>query len=175
MNELKKMFLGLTASTLVLSSFTFAPLAARAQAEVSEGPMDEVVLVTEEGGPPMDVHESWAEKMGLSDEQMEKLISLKSDYAVKTAEQKAQLMADWKKMMMLMTASEVDKSAIQSLHEKMDSIKSDLSSAHLHHMMDVMEVMTSKQRSTMRHEMLVHMSDPHHMKREQHWKMHHHN
>ncbi len=171
MSELKKMFLG--ASIMVLGSFTFPPLPVSAQAEAPEGPPEEVVLVTEEGSPPqseMDCCQPWAEKMGLSDEQMEKLVSLKSEYMVKTAPQKAELMSDMKQMMLLMTASSLDKSAIMSLHDKMSTIKSDLCTARVNHMISAMEVLTSKQRSEMHHHMLVHMSSPHHMQ----GGMHHH-
>ena len=106
----------------------------------------------------MDCCQPWAEKMGLSDEQMEKLVSLKSEYMVKTAPQKAELMSDMKQMMLLMTAPSLDKQAIMSLHDKMSSIKSDLCTARVNHMISAMEVLTSKQRSDMHHHMLVHMS-----------------
>ena len=166
MNELKKMFLGLTASTVVLTSFAFLPLVARAQAEAPEGPPDEIVLVTEESTPPgeeMDCCQPWAEKMGLSDEQMEKLVSLKTEYMTKTAQHKAEVMSDMKQMMLLMTASKLDRQAIMSLHDKIASIKSDLCTARVNHMIDAMEVLTPKQREDMHHHMLVHMVDPHHM------------
>ena len=169
MGELKKMFLG--ASTIILASFTFSivPALAQAEAETAEGPPEEIVLVTEEGGPSeTDCCQPWAEKMGLSDEQMEKLVSLKSEYMVKTAPQKAEFMSDMKQMMLLMTAPSLDKQAIMSLHDKMSSIKSDLCTARVNHMISAMEVLTSKQRSEMHHHMLVHMSSPHHMQGDMH-------
>jgi Spy/CpxP family protein refolding chaperone len=164
------MFLGLTASTIVLAGFTFSGLPARAQAEAPEGPPEQSVPVINEEdvvSPDMDSAadccEPWAEKMGLSDEQMEKLVSLKSEYAEKIAPQKAELMADMKKMMLLMTASSLDKSAVMSLHEKIANIKADMCTARVNHMLSVAEVMTPKQRADIRHHMLVHMVSPHHM------------
>ena len=176
MNEIKNMLLSLTASTVVLTSFAMSALPSRAQSEAPDGgPEQSAPMVTDEDvvspdmDAPADCCQPWAEKMGLSDEQMEKLVSLKSEYAVKIAPQKAELMSDMKQMMLLMTASSLDKQAILSLHEKMANIKSDLCSARVHHMLSAMDVMTSKQRSEMRHHMLVHMVDPHHMH-----DMHHH-
>ena len=169
MRELKNVLLGLTASTVVLASFAMSSLPVRAQAEAPEGPPEQSVPVIndEDVSPDMDASsdccEPWAEKMGLSDEQMEKLITLKSEYAVKTAPQKAEMMSDMKQMMLLMTASSLDKSAIMSLHEKIANIKSDLCTARVNHMLSVAEVMTPKQRADMRHHMLVHMVSPHHM------------
>ena len=174
MNEFKNMFLGLTASTIVLTSFAISTLPSRAQSEALEGQPELIAAANEESAPldpdgPAECCQPWAEKMGLSDEQMEKLVSLKSEYAVKTAPQKAELMSDMKQMMLLMTASSLDKQAVLSLHEKMANIKSDLSTARVNHMLSAMAVMTPKQRTDMRHRMLMHMVDPHHMH-----DMHHH-
>jgi Spy/CpxP family protein refolding chaperone len=166
MNELKKIFLGLTAVTVVLANFSITALPSRAQAEAVEGPPEEIVLVNEEAPPPggeVDCCQPWAEKLGLSDEQMEKLVSLKSEYMVKTAPQKAELRSDMKQMMLLMTASRLDRQAITSLHDKMSDLHADLCKAHMNHMIDAMEVLTPKQREDMHHHMLVHMVDPHHM------------
>src|SRR5579872_5705556 len=141
MIELKKIFLGLTASTIVLANFSLTTLSARAQSETVEGPPEEIVLVNEEAPPPgpggeMDCCQPWAEKLGLSDEQMEKLVSLKSEYMTKTAPQKAELMADMRQMMLLMTASRLDRQAIMSLHDKMSDLKSDLCKSRLNHLLD---------------------------------------
>ena len=161
----RNMVLGMVASTVLLTSFAFLPLVARAQEEI-QGPPEEVALVNEEVmavGPGEECCEPWAEKLGLSDEQMERLVSLKSEYMAKTAPQKAEMMADMKQMMLLMTASSLDKSAIMSLHDKMAGIHSDLCAARVNHMMDAMNVLTSKQREDLHHRLLVHMVDPHHM------------
>ena len=176
MNELKNMFFGFTASTVVLASFAMSTLPSKAQSEAPESSSEQSVpMITDEevASPDMDSPseccQPWAEKIGLSDEQMEKLVSLKSENAVKTAPQKAELMSDMKKIMLLMTASSLDKQAILSLHDKIANIKSDLCTARVHHMISVMEVMTPKQRAEMRHQMLVHMVSHHHMS-----DMHHH-
>ncbi len=103
------------------------------------------------------------EKLGLSDEQMEKLVSLKSEYEVKTAPQKAELMSEMKKMALLMSASKLDKDAVMALHEKIASTKSALCTDRVNHMLSAMEVMTEKQREEIHHRMLVHMLGHHHM------------
>ena len=98
----------------------------------------------------------WPEKLGLTDEQLVKLVSIKSDYAVNTAKQKAELETNKKKMIILMTEPKLDKAAILALNEKIDSLKTSLTDARVNQMLTVMNVMTPNQREQMRHHMLVH-------------------
>jgi Spy/CpxP family protein refolding chaperone len=99
-------------------------------------------------------HKSWAKKLGLTDEQMTQLVSLKSEYKVNTAKQKAELKADQKKLMLLMTEEKLDKQAIFSLKEKIDSLKASISDARVNKMISVMNILTSQQRAQVRHRLL---------------------
>ena|ERR1700722_5728852 len=103
------------------------------------------------------------DKLNLNDEQREQLVTLKSAYAVKTAKEKAELQADKKQMMLLMTQPTIDKQAVLSLNDKIKSLKSDLSDARVNHMMNAMNVMTAQQREKVRHHMLAHSISHHRM------------
>jgi len=167
MKYFNNMLFGLMTAGTVAISFNTSALQSYAQSEESADPTDsaEMVFISalpETAGAEGTAREPWPEKLGLTDEQMEQLISLKSDYMVDTAKQKAELKADMKKMCMLMTAPKLDKDAILSLHEKIDQLKTSLSDAHVKHMLTAMNVMTDKQREEMHHHMLVHSLSHHH-------------
>jgi Spy/CpxP family protein refolding chaperone len=156
--------LGLLTAGTVAICFNASTIQSYAQSEESANPSEDVLIISElpdaEGGHIG--HEPWPEKLGLTDEQMEQLVSLKSEYAVDTAKQKAELKADMGKMMLLMTAPTLDKQAVLSLKEKMDQLKASLCDARVNHMISAMNVMTPKQKEQMRHHMLVHMLSHHH-------------
>lgn len=99
-------------------------------------------------------HKSWAKTLGLTDDQMTQLVSIKSEYKVNTAKQKAELKADRKKLMLLMTEEKLDKQAIFSLKEKIDSLKASISDARVNKMISVMSVLTPQQRAQVRHRLL---------------------
>ena len=171
MNRIKKIALNLVASSVLLANLSICATPSKAQTEPVADQPDETVLVLAEsagpdgsdfGGP--EGNQPSPEKLGLSDEQMEKLVALKSEYEVKTAPQKAELCADMKKMGLMMSSPRLDKDAIMSLHEKIDSIKTELCTARVKHMLSAMDVMTDKQREEMHHHMLVRMLSHHHMK-----------
>ncbi len=165
MNRLNNLALSLIASSIFLIN---NPINASAQASPPSGEPGAVNEESVKIDCPM-ACEPWSEKLGLTDEQMEKLVSLKSDYEIKTAEKKAQLMADTKQMMLLMTASKTDKDAVLTLNEKMNSLKTELATARVNKMLDAMAVMTVKQREEIHHHMLTHMLSHHNMH-----EMHHH-
>ena len=104
----------------------------------------------------------WPVKLGLTDEQMSQLVSLKSEYEINIAKQKAELQANMKKMILLMTAPKVDDKAILSLNEKINSLKTSLADARVNQMLNVMNVMTPEQREQMRHHMLIRTLSHHH-------------
>jgi Spy/CpxP family protein refolding chaperone len=153
MHRLRTLTLGFLASTAVFTTFNFCVLGAQAQPMPNwgDGPEHEAKM-----GCPIEC-EPWPEKLDLTDEQMEKLIDLKSDYEIKTAEKKAQLLANMKHMALLMTDTKADKEAILSLNEKNNALKSELSVARTHKMLDAMAIMTTKQKEQIHHHMLVHM------------------
>ena len=163
MKQLKNSALGLIVSTIFIIS---GPIGAKAQGvPLSGDPMSEESVKVD----CPTACEPWPEKLGLTDDQMEKLVSLKSDCEIKTAEKKAQLMADIKKMMLLMTEEKTDRDAILALNEKMNSLKAELATARVNKMLDAMAIMTVKQKEQIHHHMLVHM-----LSHNQTMGMHHH-
>jgi len=160
MTKLNGMAVALIASGIFLANYGISPVSCRAQAAPEDpAPANEESFKADcpsECGP-------WPERLGLSDEQMEKLITLKSDYEIKFAEKKAQLKADMKQMMLLMTADKVDKDAVLSLNEKMNSLKAELSTARINKMLDGMAVMSTKQKEQIHRHLLVHVLSHHSM------------
>jgi hypothetical protein len=99
MHRLKTLTCGFLASTAVFTTFNFCVV--KAQAQPAAGSWEGGSEHETKMGCPIEC-ESWPEKLGLTDEQMEKLIDLKSDYEIKTAEKKAQLLANMKQMALLL-------------------------------------------------------------------------
>jgi len=163
MKGFKNIFFGLLASgTIILAS---GPWLAKAYAQSTETTTTTVAVNEASGTPNWDYPAErgpWPKKLGLTDEQMTQLVSLKSEYVVNTAKQKAELQANIKKMVLLMTEPKLDKQAVFSLNDKINSIKSSLADAHVNQMLSVMNVMTPQQREQMRHHMLVHALSHHH-------------
>ena len=171
--QLKNISFGLIGSSILLSALAISPIEAKAQASLAPG---DAHVVTEEA-VKIDCPfacEPWPEKLGLSDEQMEKLITLKSDYEIKTAEKKAQLWADMKQMILLTTTAKTDKDAILALNEKMNALKAELSTSRVNKMLEAMLVMTAKQKEEIHHHVLVHMLNQHPVADKHHHSAEHH-
>jgi Spy/CpxP family protein refolding chaperone len=107
-------------------------------------------------------HEDWSQKLGLTEDQMTKLVDLKSDYNINTAKQKAEVEADKKKLILLMTEAKIDKQAVTALNDKIVSLKANISDARLNKMLSVMNILTPEQREKVRHHMLVRSLGHHH-------------
>jgi Spy/CpxP family protein refolding chaperone len=86
---------------------------------------------------------------------MTKLVDLKSEYNINTAKQKAELAADKKKLILLMTEAKIDKQAVTALNDKIVALKASISDARLNKMLAVMNILTPEQREKIRHRMLV--------------------
>ncbi len=165
MNDFKNIFFSvLTGSTLaVVSNLWAAP--AHAQTNETMNTSETVAISEVPGMTNWDYPSesgSWPEKLGLTDDQMSQLVSLKSDHEINTAKQKAELKANMEKLVLLMTAPKLDKQAILSLNEKIDSLKATLADARVDEMLSVMNIMTPQQREQMRHDMLVRSLSWHH-------------
>lgn len=156
--------------TLLATSFALTnsvALPAKAQAEHPPAPECEMKM-----NCPTEC-ESWPEKLELTDNQMEKIIDIKTNYEIKTAPQKAQLMANMKQMALLMTSEKSNNDQILSINEKINSLRTDLEKARVQKMMDVMDVMTPQQKAKLHHEILIHMLNFHQAEHFGHHFMHH--
>ena len=136
----KKMVAGLISASVAAVGIGMCGIQAFAQSDDSANTTVLISEVPQTGswGYPAE-RGPWAERLGLSDKQLEQLVSLKSEFSVRTAKEKAELKADRKKLMLLMTEPTVDKEAVLSLHEKMKSLQSDLSDSRVNQMLGAME------------------------------------
>jgi len=165
MNDFKNIFFGVLASGAVAVISNVWAAQANAQTDQTTNTSETVVISEVPGTPNWDYPAErgpWPEKLGLTDDQMSQLVSLKSDYKINTAKQKAELESNMKKMVLLMTAPKLDKQAILSLNEKIDSLKATRADARVDQMLSVMNIMTPQQREQMRHHMLVQSLSWHH-------------
>ncbi len=176
MKELRKKALGLIFAGIFFGSFTISPRATQAQPNPYDSQPNNEIAMKLEG--PIDCG-SCPEKLGLTDEQMEKLIALDSDYEIKNAQKRAQLVSDIKQMALQMTEPKTDKAAVLALDEKINSLKTELAIARANKMLEGMSILTEKQKELMHHHMLVHMLShppmpamsgkyPHHSEHEYH-------
>ena len=95
--------------------------------------------------PGMAAHEECCKLLNLSDDQMEKLINLKSQLAINTAVKKAELKANFEQIMLLMSKPTVDRDKILSLNDKNNALKTELSKAHINFMLSASDVFTAEQ------------------------------
>lgn len=98
----------------------------------------------------------------LSDDQLERLASLKDQYRIDTAAKKAQLHSLHRQMMSGLTAASIDRGSLGSINDKINALHSDLSRIHLKYMEDRAEVFTPEQRAHFHHMMLMHAMMGHH-------------
>jgi hypothetical protein len=106
-------------------------------------------------------------KMHMTDDQLEKLLSLSQAHSLATAGKRAQLHVLHQQMMSALSAPSIDRGALASLNDKINGLSADLSKARLNYMEDRAEVMTAEQRAAMHHMFLV-MSAHHHHGRGHH-------
>ena len=92
----------------------------------------------------------------LSDEQLEKINTLKEAARQSTAAQKTELHALSSRMHDLMTKPDVDRAEVMALQAKVNSLRSDLSNRWLNFRLDSMAVLTPEQKQQVRHRFLMH-------------------
>lgn len=159
--KISKLFL----STLVLSGAALVMPAIAADTDVLiPVPVPEEFIAEELPESTIAFAERGAPECGnpitFSDAQLEKLAGLKDNFDLNTAEKKAQLRSFYRQMHELMTEANIDRQKISDLHQRINTLKSDLSNARLAYMMDRAEVLTPEQRKEMHHWMLVRQTGP---------------
>jgi Spy/CpxP family protein refolding chaperone len=107
-------------------------------------------------------------KMHMTDDQLEKMMSLSQAYSTATAAKKAQLHVLHQQMRSALSAPSIDRGALASLNDKINSLSADLSRTRLNYMEDRAEVMTAEQRAAMHHMFLVMGAMHHHHGRGHH-------
>ncbi len=90
-----------------------------------------------------------APRLSLSDEQRQKIKSLKDQYTLDTAMKKAQLKVQRGQLFDLLRKSKVDKQEVLSLHAKVTALRSELSDARMNFMLAANDVFTPEQKEQM--------------------------
>jgi Spy/CpxP family protein refolding chaperone len=115
------------------------------------------------------------EGLGLSDDQLEKLSSIRSQYEINTAQKKAELHAKSHQMMDLLSQASVDKQKVMSLQGEINAMKSDVSNSRAAMLVDCSAVLTADQKKQLHHMMLMHgLMMGGHDKGGHHMQWHHH-
>ncbi len=94
-------------------------------------------------------------KLGLTDEQLAKIASLKDQNLITTASQKAQLRAFNDQLKEVLTRSDVNKQDAMQLQSKINDIRSQLANERLEYRLQFLSVLTPEQTGILRHRMLV--------------------
>jgi len=141
------------AFTIALGTLIAAPVGAAFAANGLEGQATTVVA-TEKGECCPGGGQGHG-GFGLTDDQLEKLNSLKERYQASTAAKKAELKVDHTQLRDIMTRPDVDKSAALALQSKVNALRDDLSNQRLGFMLDASQIFTPEQRAKMRHRFLA--------------------
>jgi Spy/CpxP family protein refolding chaperone len=98
---------------------------------------------------------SFGKKLGLTDDQLTKIASLKDQGRVTTAPQKAQLRGLNDQLKDVLTKPELDKQQALSIESKINDLRAQLANERLEQRIDFMSILTPQQKDTLRHKMLV--------------------
>lgn len=88
--------------------------------------------------------------LALSDAQYEKLFALRNGFLDKAGPVLAQMKANERDMLDLVTQSQLDKAKVKALQNKISDQKAQLANLRIDHRMDTLEVLTSDQRKELR-------------------------
>ena len=94
-------------------------------------------------------------KNPMTDDQLQKMAAIRESLKEKTASQRSQLSALKFQLRNLMMADTIDRSAANALQSKINALKGDIATARLNAHIDMMGVLTSEQRTHLRHHMLM--------------------
>ncbi len=89
-----------------------------------------------------------------SDEQLQKMSSLKNQFLDSTASKRAELDSLGRQMKDVFTAKDIDRNKANDLESRISAVKADLDKARLNFKLDMLSVLTPEQRDGMRHRML---------------------
>lgn len=94
--------------------------------------------------------------LGVTDEQLEKLVSLRNQFKDNSFSVKHELSSNIRKLADLLSQPKVDRQEIMTVQDKINSLRTNLSNARLAFLMDASDVLTADQKKLVRHKMLIH-------------------
>ena len=149
------MFTGKFVKTLLITS-TLIGMPAFAQGNVEKAQVTQVKV----GGGAcaragFEGREHFGKKMGLTDNQLEKIASLKDKSRTNTAEEKAQLKTLNDQLKVAITKPEVSAQEDLAVQNKINGLRSQLANQKLQEKLDFMAILTPEQRETLRHKILI--------------------
>jgi Spy/CpxP family protein refolding chaperone len=100
-------------------------------------------------------HGQFGKRLGLTDEQLLKISTMKDQYRLSSAGQKAETKVLSDQLKNVLTAPQLDKAQALSIQSKLNDVKDKLSNEKLQFRMDFMSVLTPEQKEIVRHKMLV--------------------
>lgn len=106
------------------------------------------------GGPDCGPRGGFAQKLNLSDDQLEKMHAIKTKFQTDTATKQAELKVLHIQLREILSAESINKQAALSLQSKINNLKGELATARLNSMIERAEVLTSEQRKEIHHRML---------------------
>ena len=100
-------------------------------------------------------HGQFGKRLGLTDEQLLKISTMKDQYRLSSAGQKAETKVLSDQLKNVLTAPQLDKAQALSIQTKLNDVKDKLSNEKLQFRMDFISVLTPQQKEIVRHKMLV--------------------
>ncbi len=100
-------------------------------------------------------HGGFGKRLGLTDEQLLKISTMKDQYRLSSAGQRAETKVLSDQLKNVLTAPQLDKAQALSIQSKLNDVKDKLSNEKLQFRIDFMSVLTPEQKEIARHKMLV--------------------
>lgn len=98
---------------------------------------------------------SFFKKLNLNDDQLEKMVDLKTKYMSENVSSKGKLKVKKRELFNLMTKPGTTKDQALALQKEINELRAQLSNARVSFMLDASDLLTDEQRKELRHKMLV--------------------
>ena len=133
--------------------------AAQAQGSVSEitDGVDSLLKPTSDSGSYHSLRTSVSTKF--SDDQLERLYKIKTDFADKSSAKMAELKTQEQTLQDLLTQSDFDKNKAQTIQSKINALNDDLANLNLDRQVSVLNCLTPNQRKELRRNSVNYMGD----------------
>ena len=142
--------------TLIITSTLVGLPAFAADNSTSAGVANTQVKIGEKcPGGACQQHGQFGKRLGLTDEQLLKIGTLKDQYRLSSAGQRAETKVLSDQLKNVLTAPQLDKAQALSIQSKLNDVKDKLSNEKLQFRIDFMSVLTPEQKEIVRHKMLV--------------------
>ena len=122
---------------------------------IAGGANKQVKIGAKCSGDSFQRHGQFGKRLGLTDEQLLKISTMKDQYRVTSAGQKAETRLLSDQMNNILTSPQLDKAQTLSIQTRLNDVKDKLSNEKLQFRIDFMSVLTPEQKEIVRHKTLV--------------------